>query len=271
MSNPVLNERSLAKWAPPQANDRQHAVSDGPVSDWAPPPAPGQSMTVNGTVSATAVLLVLMLASAAYGWWKTGSPTIDANGVVAYSIPSLAMVGVIVGFALAFVLMFKPTLARVLAPLYALAEGVFIGSISRAFEEFYDGIVVQAAGATLAVTAVMLMLYITGVVRVTERFRRIVISATLGVMAFYLISWVVSLFGGSVGFLSSTSLFSIGFSVVVAGLAAMNLALDFDFIERGAQMKLPKHFEWFAAFGLLVTLVWLYLEMLRLLAKLRDR
>ena len=141
----------------------------------------------------------------------------------------------------------------------------------EAIEEFYDGIVIQAAGATMAVTAVMLGMYLTGIIRVTDRFRKIVISATLGLMLFYLVTWVVSLFGGNVSFLSSPSLMSIGFSVLVVGLAAMNLALDFDFIERGAQSGLPKHFEWFAAFGLLVTLVWLYLEILRLLAKMRDR
>jgi uncharacterized YccA/Bax inhibitor family protein len=111
-----------------------------------------------------------------------------------------------------------------------------VGSVSRAFEEFYDGIVIQAAGATLAVTAVMLGLYLTGVIRVTDRFRKIVISATLGVMVFYMISWVVSLFGGNVSFLASSSLMSIGFSVIVAGLAAMNLALDFDFIERDLRL-----------------------------------
>jgi len=270
MSNPVLNERTLAKWAAPDASQRA-GVNDGPISDWTPPPSPGETMTVRGSVSATAVLIVLLLLSATYGWYKTGSPIIGAQGTVQYGIPPLAMVGVFVGLGLAFLMAFKPHLARFVAPVYALAQGVFVGSVSRAFEEFYDGIVIQAAGATLAVTAVMLGLYVTGVIRVTDRFRKIVISATLGVMVFYMISWVVSLFGGNVSFLASSSLMSIGFSVIVAGLAAMNLALDFDFIERGSQAGLPKHFEWFAAFGLLVTLVWLYLELLRLLAKMRER
>ena len=269
MSNPVLNERTLAKWAAPEASQRA-GINDGPISDWAPPPAPGETMTVRGSVSATAVLLVLLLLSAAYGWYQTGSPVVNGQ-VVQYGIPSLAMVGVFVGLGLALLMSFKPHLARFVAPVYALAQGVFVGSVSRAFEEFYDGIVIQAAGATLAVTAVMLGLYLTGIVRVTDRFRKIVISATLGVMVFYMISWIVSLFGGNVSFLASSSLMSIGFSVIVAGLAAMNLALDFDFIERGSQSGLPKHFEWFAAFGLLVTLVWLYLELLRLLAKMRER
>jgi uncharacterized YccA/Bax inhibitor family protein len=261
MSNPVLNDRVLNTWAPP--------VSDGPVSSW--PPPSNDRMTVRGSVSATAVLLVLLLASATVGWLMTGSPVTNADGAISYGIPGAAMLGVIVGFALAILLAFKPHLARVLAPVYALAEGLFVGAISRMFETFYDGIVIQAAGATVAVVAAMLVLYATGIVKVTDRFRRVVMAATFGVMAFYLVSFVISLFGGSVSFLSSASAFSVGFSLLVAGLAAFNLALDFDFIERGAAQGLPKHFEWFAGFGILVTVVWLYLEILRLLAKLRER
>lgn len=270
MSNPVLNERVFANWAPPAA-DQQYfpPVSDGPVSDWAPPRQ--GAMTINGAISATAVLLALLLTSAVFGWFATGSPVVGADGVLQYSMPGAAWIGVLAGVGIALVLAFKPALARVLAPVYALAQGFFVGAISRMFEEFYDGIVVQAAGITVAVAAAMLVLYRSGVIKVTDRFRRIIITATLGVMAFYLVSFVISMFGGSVSFLSSPSLFGIGFSVFVAGLAAMNLALDFDFIERGAREGLPKHFEWFAAFGLLVTLVWLYLEVLRLLAKLRER
>jgi uncharacterized YccA/Bax inhibitor family protein len=261
MSNPVLNDRVLNNWAPP--------VSDGPISAWPAPPT--SRMTVGGSVSATAVLLVLLLASATVGWLMTGSPDVAADGTIAYGVPGAAMVGVIVGFGLAILLMFKPHLARILAPIYALAEGIFVGAISRMFETFYDGIVIQAAGATVAVVAAMLVLYATGIVRVTDRFRRIVMAATMGVMVFYGISFIISLFGGSVSFLSSSSGLSIGFSLVVAGLAAFNLALDFDFIEKGAAQGLPKHFEWFAGFGILVTVVWLYLEILRLLAKMRER
>jgi uncharacterized YccA/Bax inhibitor family protein len=228
-------------------------------------------MTVGGSVSATAVLLVLLLASATVGWLMTGSPEQRPDGTIAYGIPGAAMAGVFVGFGLAIFLMFKPHLARILAPIYALAEGLFVGAVSRMYETFYDGIVIQAAGATVAVVAVMLVLYATGIVKVTDRFRRIVVAATMGVMVFYGVAFLISLFGGSVSFLSSSSALSIGFSFVVAGLAAFNLALDFDFIERGAAQGLPKHFEWFAGFGILVTIVWLYLEILRLLAKLRER
>ena len=276
MSNPVLNERTIQNarttWAPPAAGtDHFPPVTDGRVSDWTPPPT--RFMTVNGAITATATLLVLLLASAAFGWLATGGPEQLFDGTYRYTIPTLAWVGMIVGIGLTFLLMFKPHLARFVAPVYALAQGFFIGAISRMYETFYDGIVVQAAGATVAVFAVMLVLYRTRIIRVTERFRRIVVAATIGVMLFYGVTMLIRLFAGpgSVSFLASPSLLGIGFSVLVAGLAAFNLALDFDFIERGAEQRLDKNFEWFAAFGLLVTIVWLYLEMLRLLAKLRER
>ncbi len=277
MSNPVLNERKLqaasATWAPPEPSTGHFPpVSDGPVSSWRP-----QVMTVNGVISATATLFVLLLASAAVGWIQTGSPEAvqfgDGSIGYNYSIPPLAWGGLIVGIALTFLLMFKPHLAKFIAPIYALAEGFFVGAISRMYETYYDGIVVQAAGATIAVFGVMLVLYRTRIIKVTNRFRKIVVSATMGVMVFYGVCLLIRMFAGadSVSFLSSPSLLGIGFSVLVAGLAAFNLALDFDFIERGAKQGLDKNFEWYAAFGLLVTIVWLYLEMLRLLSKLRER
>lgn len=275
MPSPVLNERTMSKarntWPPPDAQTHFPPVTDGPVSTWR-----ASVMTINGTITATATLFALLLASAAVGWIATGGPETDVvNGetVERYSIPALAWVGLIVGFGIAIGLMFKPHLAKFLAPVYAVAEGFFIGALSRMYETFYDGIVVQAAGATIAVVAVMLVLYRTGVIKVTDRFRTVVTTATLGVMLFYGVCLLIRLFAGSgsVSFLASSSLISIGFSVLVAGLAAFNLALDFDFIERGSKQGLAKDFEWYAAFGLLVTVVWLYLELLRLLAKLRDR
>ena len=275
MANPVLNEQTLSQasstWAPPVTDTEYFPpVNDGPTS-----PLVRETMTVNGVISATAVLFVLLLASAAFGWARTGAPeeVIFSDGTVGYnnSIPMLAWGGLIVGVGLTFRLMFRPHLAKFIAPLYAIAEGFFVGAISRAYENLYDGLVVQAAGMTLAVFAVMLVLNRTGVIKVTERFRKIVITATIGVMLFYGISFLISMFGGSVSFLSSPSLLGIGFSIFVAGLAAFNLALDFDFIEKGSKQGLDKDFEWYAAFGLLVTIIWLYLEMLRLLAKLRGR
>ena len=275
MANPVLNDRVLAQasttWAPPEPNTEYFPpVSDGPTS-----PFVRETMTVNGVISATATLFVLLLASATFGWLSTGAPeeVQFTDGTVGYqnTIPMLAWGGLIVGIGLTFLLMFKPHLAKFIAPVYAIAEGFFVGAISRAYENIYDGLVVQAAGMTLAVFAVMLVLYRTGVIKVTERFRKIVVTATIGVMVFYGVSMLISLFGGSVSFLSSPSLLGIGFSVLVAGLAAFNLALDFDFIEKGSKQGLDKNFEWYAAFGLMVTIIWLYLELLRLLAKLRER
>jgi uncharacterized YccA/Bax inhibitor family protein len=273
MANPVLNERTLrsagATWAPPAPGTGTFPpVTDGPISAWRP-----QVMTVNGTITATATLLVLLLASAAIGWINTGNLEYDAAGNPQLSFPMLAWVGLAVGFGCVIALYFRPRLAKFLAPAYAIAEGFFVGAISKTFETYYDGIVLQAAGATIAVFVVMLVLYRTGVIRVTDRFRKIVIGATMGVMVLYGVSFVIRLIAGSeaVSFLSSPSPLGIAFSVFVAGLAAFNLALDFDFIERGSRQGLDKNFEWFAAFGLLVTIVWLYLEILRLLAKLRER
>ncbi len=229
-------------------------------------------MTVNGVVSATGVLLVLLLVAAGIGWAATPTTVFNGESFVS-SIPIFAWVGLIVGIALTFLLMFKPTLARFVAPIYALAEGFFIGSISKAYEYAYDGIVVQAAGATIAVFVVMLVLYALRIIKVTERFRTVVTVATIGVMAFYGISLLIRLFAGagSISFLSSPSLLGIGFSVFVSALAAFNLALDFDLVEQGVRQRLDKKFEWYAAFGLVVTIIWLYLELLRLLAKLRER
>jgi len=276
MPSPVLNERTLEKapanWAPPEPSTAyQPPISDGPISTWRP-----KMMTVNGTIGKTAVLFTLLLLSAAAGWANTGAPDIvERNGelVYNYTIPTLAWVGMFVGVGLVFLLMFKPHLAKFIAPAYAIAQGFFLGALSKMYETFYDGIVVQAAGATIAVFGVMLFLYRTRIIKVTERFRTIVISATIGIMVFYGVCFLIQLFAGSgsVSFLSSPSLLGIAFSVFVAGIAAMNLALDFDFIERGSKMGLDKGFEWYGAFALLVTIVWLYMEMLRLLAKLRSR
>jgi uncharacterized YccA/Bax inhibitor family protein len=185
--------------------------------------------------------------------------------------PGWILLPVFVGLGLAILTVVKPHLARITAPLYALAEGFFVGSISKVYNGVWDGIVVQAAGATIAVFAVMLGLYTLRVIRVTDRFRKVVIGATLGVFALYFVSMLFSLFGHTPSFINRPSAFGIIFSVVVAGIAAFNLALDFDIIERGAAAGAPKYMEWYGAFGLLVTVVWLYLEMLRLLSKLRSR
>ena len=277
MANPILNEKSFSKvvqrsageagWAAPQAGQQSsqvfHApINDGPVS----PYKSGDTMTASGTASAALLLMLLLVASAMFGW---SSVSESVEGAVTF--PGWAMAGALFGFVCAIVLTFKPKLARVLAPVYAVAEGAFVGAISKVFNTAYDGIVIQAVGITLGVFVTMLVLYRTGVIRVTDKMRRTIIGATMGIAIFYGVSLLLSLFGMNISFFNSSSPMSIGFSFLVAGLAAMNLALDFDFIERGEASGLPKYMEWYAAFGLMVTIVWLYLEILRLLAKLRDR
>ncbi|MEO8265045.1 MAG: Bax inhibitor-1/YccA family protein [Ilumatobacteraceae bacterium] len=268
MANPILNDNTWNKaakapgWGAPDPTSRRTPITDGPVSTWH-----SQVMTVGGTMSATGVLMVILLAAAVVGW-QMGP---NNSGSEVGGFPALALVGILVGFACAIAVFFRPMWAKVLAPIYAVGEGFFLGVISKAYEGYQHGIVVQAVGATLGVFAVMLVLYRTQIIKVTDRFRKIVITATMGLMVFYLFSFIINLFGGGVSFLHSTSLLSIGFSIFAAGLAAMNLAIDFDFIEKGAKQGLPKGMEWFAAFALVITLVWLYLELLRLLSKLQRR
>lgn len=274
MSNPILNESRFNKLRERTAGDAGWGVGSGqPANTWAPPINDGPVsphhpgvMTVSGTASASMVLFALLLVSAAVGWIAVAEPQ---PGVL--SFPPMAFVGAIVGFIAVMVTVFKPMTSHILGPIYAVGQGLFVGALSKMFDATYSGIVVQAVGTTLAVFGVMLFLYRTRILRVTDKFRRIVVGATLGVMVFYLASFVFSMFGANVSFFSSSSGVGILFSLFVAGLAAFNLALDFDFIERGEAMGLPRRMEWFAALGLLVTLVWLYLEVLRLLAKLRER
>jgi uncharacterized YccA/Bax inhibitor family protein len=272
VANPILNDKALDQaakrsgWAAPEPTTSWNApVSDGPVSNWPTGQESNQQhMTVSGTATATGVLMVLLLVAAYFGW-QAVEPRSGSG------LPGMAMIGIIVGLVCVVVSSFKPKLARFLAPVYALAEGFFLGAISRFYNEAYDGIVVQAVGATLGVFAVMLFLYRTQVIKVTAGFRRAVVGATVGLMLFYGVSFLLNLVGVDIRFFDNAGPIGIAFSVFAAGLAAFNLALDFDFIEKGAQHKLPKHMEWFAALGLLVTLVWLYMELLRLLSKLRDR
>jgi uncharacterized YccA/Bax inhibitor family protein len=272
MSNPLLTDKAMGlgnlnrqgsidnsqTWAPPHVEP----MTDGPISRW-----DGGIMTVKGTASATLMLLVLLVASATVTWLSIDAPA-------AGELVQIPFGWVISGFVIALIAVvvgtFKPHLARYTAPVYALAQGVVLGAISRAYSEQYDGIVTQAIGATLGVFVVMLLLYRSRVIRVTDKYRRIVTGAILGVMAFYLVSFVLGMFGNMPSFINDASPVGILFSVFVAGLAAFTLALDFDMIEKGVANKLPAHMEWYCALGLTVTLVWLYLEILRLLAKLRE-
>jgi len=277
MSNPFFNEKRMNEdadgWAAPAASTSAAAtaakpqgfpaptgvpVTDGPVSSWKP------AMTVNGVITAASVLFVFLLGSATFGWFSA-TPT-DTGEI---SFPAFSMIGVIIGFIAVLVAYRKPQLAKILGPVYAIGYGFFVGAISRYYESYNAGIVLQAVGATMAVFVVMLVMYRTGIVKVTPGFRKIVVGATAGVMVLYLVSIVLNLFtGGGIAFINSPSLFGIAFSVFVCSLAAANLALDFDLVEKGVERKMSKDYEWVAALGLVVTIVWLYLEILRLLAKL---
>jgi uncharacterized YccA/Bax inhibitor family protein len=271
MPNPVLNERVFEKartetdpgWAAPEPGTVWHPpIDDGPLT-----PYRTGVMTIGGAITATGVLFALLLVTSVIGW---NLVKVDANGDVT-SFPGWIIVALIGALGVAIVTAFKPTIARYTAPVYALAEGLVVGAISHVFDAQYSGIVIQAVGATIGVFTVMLALYGLRIIRVTDRFRRIVIGATVGVMLLYGVSLLFSLFGNTPSFLHDASLLGIGLSVVVAGIAAFNLALDFDLIEKGANAGAPKYMEWYAAFGLMVTIVWLYLELLRLLARLRER
>ena len=282
MANPVFNDetmqRDAAGWASPVkgshaasavGNPLNTAPGISPVNDGPSTPWSKDVMSVNGVITASSVLFILLLISASFGWSAAGGTTLD--GAETYSFPPIAMVGIIVGFIAVIASSFKPMLAKFLGPVYAIGYGFAVGAISKGYETFQDGIVLQAVGATISVFFVMLVAYRTRIIKVTEKFRRTVIFATLGIMLLYGVSFLMSLFGANISFLNSPSLLGIGFSVLVCGIAAMNLALDFDRIEKGVQMGMPKAYEWVSALGLLVTIVWLYLEMLRLLSKLNSR
>ena len=181
------------------------------------------------------------------------------------------MTGAIGGLVVALITVFKKQWSPVTAPAYALLEGLFIGAFSAMMEARFPGIVLQAVGLTFGTLASLLVAYRSGLIRVTENFKLGVVAATGGIALLYLVDIAMGFFGHSVGFIHQSSLLGIGFSVVVVIIAALNLVFDFDFIERGVEQGAPKYMEWFAAFGLMVTLVWLYLEILRLLSKLNSR
>jgi uncharacterized YccA/Bax inhibitor family protein len=277
VANPILNDKvfeearvsaSGSSLPPPDAATRVQPMTDGPIT----PYRAFKPMTLDGTLASTGILFVLLLGAAIWGWNLVGvstNPTTGASEVTTF--PTWSLFAILIGFGAVMLASFRPHLARFLAPVYAIAQGVFVGAISAAYNVEWNGIVIQAVGATLGVFFVMLFLYRFRIVRVTDKFRSVVIGATMGLAVFYLIALVMSLFGANIAFLSSASLFGIGFSVLAAGLASLNLLLDFDIIERGVKGAAPRYMEWFAGMALLVTLVWLYLELLRLLAKLRSR
>jgi uncharacterized YccA/Bax inhibitor family protein len=248
MSNPILSEKTFEK-------TRQ--ATAGVYS--------GDVMTMKGTINKSILLFVTLLIPAAWIWWKMGGNPETAEGLKGWMIGSA-----ILGFVLSLVIVFKKSWAPVIAPLYAAVEGVFLGLISMVFDYIYPGIVMEAVGVTLLVFAAMLMAYRTGLLRATPMFTKVIVMATLGVALFYLINMIVTWVTGNNWYAGSSTL-SIIVSAVVAGIAAFNLILDFNMIEEGSKSGFPKYMEWFCAFGLMVTIVWLYLEILRLLAKLQSR
>ncbi len=242
MSNPVFNENMV----------EQTRVLEG------------EPMTINGAINKTFMLFVCLVAAACYTWFLAFNGFTDKAGMLTFG-------GAIAGLILALIIIFSRKAMHVLTPLYAVAEGFFIGGVSAVYAAQYAGIVMQAVIATFAALLSMLILYRTGLIKCTDKFRSVIFTATLSVALVYLIQIIASLFGRGIPQIFTSSAIGIGFSIVVVGIAAFNLIIDFDFIERGSQNMLEKKYEWYGAFGLMVTLIWLYLEILRLLAKLSDR
>jgi uncharacterized YccA/Bax inhibitor family protein len=279
--NPALNESTFA---PAGAAGDQRAGWAAPapdtISPWTPAgpparPADPAVMRVGGVASASFVLLAILLVAGWLGWNAvdvvTGRNLAGETVVLETDVPAWLFVSWIAGFALAILTVFKPTFARVTAPLYAAAQGLLVGAISHLYEVQFDGIVLQAVGLTLGVFLLMLVLFATRTIRVTEKLRMGVFAATGAVALVYLATILLRVFGADVPFIHDAGPVGILFSLIVVGIAAFNLLLDFDLIERGVAAGAPRHMEWYAAFGLFVTLVWLYLELLRLLGKLRSR
>ena len=241
-SNPALNENTF----------------QGPVA------TAGDAMTLQGTVNKTGLLLLCVVGTAAWTWGLAHSNTPQA------ALPWM-IGGLIGGLVFSLVTIFKKTWAPITAPIYALCEGLVLGGISALLEQQYPGIAIQAMGLTFGVTAVMLVLYTSRVLRATPKFTMGVIAATGAIFIVYMVDIVLGMFGRHVPLLNSSGPMGIGISVVIVIIAALNLILDFGFVETGVQAGAPKYMEWYGAFGIMVTLIWLYVEMLRLLSKIRRR
>ena len=240
-SNPALQEKSF-----------QGTIFEG-IST-------GQEMTVRGTMNKFGFLLLMMIGSTVFSW--------DQFNKGSNPLP-LMMIGVFGGLVLAFVMIFKKSWSPYIAPAYAILEGLFVGSVSAYYDYVYPGLPMQAVALTLLVTLVMFLIYRYRIIKVTGKFRMVIVIATAAIGVFYLVQWITYLAMGSpIGsFTNAATPLGIGFSIVVVCLAALNLLLNFDTIEKGVELKASKYMEWYCAFGLLVTIVWLYLEILRLLSK----
>lgn len=270
MANPVLSEKIFEKYK----MGGSQAVASGEYAtrgseirtyeNYSATASQSETMTIEGSIKVTIILTVLLIGTAL------------ANAYYYFNVDQSFSIKLTIGCAIAalivvIILVFKKELAVPLSITYALLEGVVIGGISAMYSYLYDGIVIQAVIVTVTVLLLMLVLYRFRIIRVTAMFRSIIMSATIAVGLLYLASFVLSFFGVAVTFLQGSSALAVGINVVIAGLAAFNLLLDFDFIEKGSSQNLPKYFDWYAGFGLLVTLVWLYLEVLRLLSKIKQK
>jgi uncharacterized YccA/Bax inhibitor family protein len=264
-SNPALNDKAFERAFETDAGWASGTQAASPPSVDTPRVTVIDAMTVNGTIWATAALLVLVIAGGVYGW---NAVDVSADSV---SFPTWMFPVSLLAFGVAILTCFKPHLARFTAPVYSLLQGAFLGAISGVYNTAYDGIVLQAVSLTIGVFAVMLFLFATRIIKVTEKLRMGIIAATGAILLVYIVNLVLSLFGASVPFLHDSSPLGILISLVIVGVAAFNLLLDFDFVERGVAAGAPRNMEWYAAFGLTVTIIWLYLELLRLLGKLQGR
>lgn len=242
MSNPILNDKFT---------ERTTIIE-------------GATMTVNGTLQAAMILGLLVLAAASFVWSRFGAGYTDFASLLTYG-------GAIAGFIVGLIVCF--TRNKYLTPVYAVCEGCFLGGVSFMFEAAYPGIVLQAVIGTFAALFSMLGLYRMGLIKCTDKFRSVIFIATLSIAVIYLINFIGSFFHYAVPFVNAADNSNMGIIVtgVIVVIAALNLILDFDFIEKGSQMMLPKDMEWYGAFGLMVTIIWLYIEILKLLAKAKSR
>jgi uncharacterized YccA/Bax inhibitor family protein len=240
-SNPALNAKTFERF--------------GPI-------AAGEGMTIEGTVNRAGLLLLILAATATWTWAQT------FKGV---AVEGYLWGGLLGGFIVALITIFKPTVAPYTAPVYAALEGLALGGISAVLEATYHGIVIQAVALTFGTLFALLVVYRARLIPVTEKFKLGVVAATGGIAIFYFVAIVLAFFGIRIPLLHEGSTIGIAFSLFVIVIAALNLVLDFDFIEQGAEHGAPKFMEWYGAFGLMVTLIWLYLEILRLLSKVRSR
>lgn len=248
-SNPVFNKKTI-----------QDFVAQGTKTE---------IMTVQGTVNKIAIMLLLVIVAASYSWSKVFSAGDTMSGMS--NVRTLMMIGGIGGFVTALILTFKKEKAHIFAPIYAVLEGLFLGGISAYFEAMLPGLVMRAVLLTFAVLFGLLFAYKSRIIKVTQKFRAGVFASTAGIAIAYLVSFVLRLFGLDMSFMYGGGTLGLIITLGIVVIAALNLILDFDFIAQGANNGLPKYFEWYGAFGLMVTLIWLYLEILRLLTIFANR